>query len=350
VRAIRRIALGTAGLGAATAGVALARWTPTPRARRHALERQVRVLSAAVAELTKLRHADEVVDAAVRLAADMISPEGNEGRRALYFEVDGEHARVVAQSDESARTFTGEVALADHAALAEVVRTLRPVQTAFASDELGDSARLAVEHTRVTHGAAVPIVVEGALHGVLAVGGRGGAIAEFDRLVDLGGVVELALANALVTEELERQATTDPLTGCANRRGLELAAQLLSNRQPFAVVVADLDGLKELNDREGHHAGDLALWRFADVVGGLLRTGDVLARVGGDEFLVLLNNTDESGARALANRIAARMEHPDDDIRVSLGIASATGPAVFDETCRRADEAMYGAKRQTYSG
>jgi diguanylate cyclase (GGDEF)-like protein len=290
---------------------------------RDALANQAAVISAAVRELTKLHHPDEVLDASVRIAAELTSPAVHADRRAAYFEVSGDVARVVAEYDESDTTATGPVALTDHPWLEEVVRTKTP--------------------TRTTFGAAVPIVIGEQLHGVLAVGSTVHPITEFDRLVELGNVVELALANALVTQELAEQATSDQLTGCANRRGLLLAAGMLSNRVPFAVIAADLDGLKELNDKEGHDVGDAALSHFTKVVQFLMRTGDVLARVGGDEFLLLLQNTTAHGGALLAQRILKGL-HDHENLRVSLGVASATDPKRFDDAWLRADRAMYRAK------
>lgn len=310
---------------------------------RDALVKQGAVISSAVRELTRLHEPDEVLVASVRVAAELISPSVSAGRRAVYFIVDGDTARVVAQFDESGTEVNEPVALADHPALAEVVEKGRPIRTTFEPPAMGPSARTAIETTQITHGAAVPIVVDDRLHGVLAVGGRGQPIAEFDRLVDLGGVVELALANAIVTQALAEQATTDPLTGCTNRRGLLIAARVLSNREPFAVIAADLDGLKDVNDKEGHDAGDAALRHFTKVTQFLMRTGDVLARVGGDEFLLLLHNTNSHGGALLAQRVLVALKDHE-NMRVSLGVASSADPKRFDDAWLRADRAMYRAK------
>jgi diguanylate cyclase (GGDEF)-like protein len=277
------------------------------------------------------------------VSAELISPSVPAGRRAVYFVINGDMANIVARYDESGVDVADTVALADHPALAAVVEFRVPMRTQFQLPAMGPTAQAALEASQVTHGAAVPVVIDGQLHGVLAVGGRGRPIEQFDRLVDLGRVVELALANALVTQELAEQATTDPLTGCANRRGLLLAARTLSNRAPFAVVAADLDGLKEVNDTEGHDAGDEALSHFTKVVQFVMRTGDVLARVGGDEFLLLVQNTNAHGGALLAQRILAGLRDHE-NLRVSLGVASATDPKRFDDAWLRADRAMYRAK------
>ncbi len=331
-------------LGLAWAVVVLRRRARAAAAARDALIRRGAVISEAVRSLTRLHSADEVLQAAVRVAADLISPTVPDGRRALYLVVDGDQAHVAAEYDETGQHVPSPVALADHPELAQVVATGQPVVTTFQPYRMGPTARRALEHTQVTHGAAVPITLDGALQGVLAVGGRGRPIAEFDGLVDLGLVVELALANALVTQELAQQATTDPLTGCANRRGLEAAARVMPSREPFAVVAADVDGLKDLNDRQGHEAGDEALVRFAQVAEGVLRAGDVLARVGGDEFVALLHTTDLAAGERIGRRLLDAVRAADGVLPVSLGLASDEHPEHFGDTWARADRAMYRAK------
>lgn len=153
-----------------------------------------------------MRTSDDVIDAAVRIAAEVISPSASGGRRAAYLTIDGDLATVVAQYDEAGRKVTGPVRLRDHPALAEVVTTRQPVLTTFEPAKLGATAADAVTHTRVTHGAAVPIVVDERLAGVLAVGGRNRPVTELARLIDLAGVVELALANATMYEQLAELA------------------------------------------------------------------------------------------------------------------------------------------------
>ena len=101
------------------------------------------------------------------------------------------------------------------------------------------------------------VAPDGRLHGVLAVSGRGQPIPPslFHHLSALGRVVELALANAIAHQEITAQATTDDLTGLANRRGFFLAAAGRPGRRGFAIIAADVDGLKLTNDRYGHPAG-----------------------------------------------------------------------------------------------
>jgi diguanylate cyclase (GGDEF)-like protein len=151
-----------------------------------------------------------------------------------------------------------------------------------------------------------------------------------------------ALAQRLVgvADRLGQQADTDTLTGLYNRRALE---PVLANLPPrTAVAMLDLDHFKALNDRAGHHAGDQALCGFAELFKSGLRTGDVAARWGGEEFLVVLNNVDEP--RRVLDRILA-------DARSTLPVTFSAGLTVAGvgedpvELLQRADRLLYQAKR-----
>lgn len=129
----------------------------------------------------------------------------------------------------------------------------------------------------------------------------------------------------------ERLALTDPLTGVANRRALdhtlqrELARAQRSQR-PLSMVLADIDGFKLINDTHGHPAGDRALQLVARCVQKVTRRGDLVARTGGDEFALMLPETNASEAHAIGERIRvglARASTPGMNIEVSLGFACA---------------------------
>jgi diguanylate cyclase (GGDEF)-like protein len=165
-------------------------------------------------------------------------------------------------------------------------------------------------------------------------------------------------------DRLEELSVTDPLTGLANRRRLrsEFADELARAARygtPLALLLVDLDRLKETNDRHGHASGDRALQLVADSLKRTCRTTDLGARLGGDEFVVLAVNTSASEALALAHRIratvrrlsaaAARLpREPAAATRhtVSIGVAdleSAAFPA-FEALHAAADRALYAAK------
>jgi diguanylate cyclase (GGDEF)-like protein len=155
--------------------------------------------------------------------------------------------------------------------------------------------------------------------------------------------------------EAEKQALTDTLTGLKNRRGMdqELAAALHSGA-PFALMHADLDFFKTVNDTLGHAAGDHVLLRVAEIMIGETRAGDVVCRVGGDEFVLLIRGThDREIIGRIADRIIRRLEEPipfeDEMCRISASIGCATANAhaspSADALLGDADAALYAAKR-----
>jgi diguanylate cyclase (GGDEF)-like protein len=156
--------------------------------------------------------------------------------------------------------------------------------------------------------------------------------------------------------EHERQLShIDPLTKIANRRALfEAAAQAksFSDRQnvPLSIAYLDVDGFKQLNDRHGHGTGDRILALTAASVRKALRPTDVVARVGGDEFTVLLSDTDRETAAQVINRVrlelARAMEESGWQVTFSIGIATFLPPlGSVAEMIKSADKAMYAAKR-----
>jgi len=178
-----------------------------------------------------------------------------------------------------------------------------------------------------------------------------------------GAVVEsIAIArnvearNAL-HDKLTRAAHTDPLTGLPNRAALVSTLEQLrskSHTRPFVVFLFDLDRFKQVNDSLGHAAGDDYLIETANRVRSILRPGDTLARMGGDEFVALFEGVDsEAGARSIAARIIDAVSQPYSchgallHPKTSIGIVLCNGPELpSDELISRADRAMYAAKRQ----
>ena len=160
-------------------------------------------------------------------------------------------------------------------------------------------------------------------------------------------------------EAMERLAFYDPVTHCPNRRFLEMSlntaqVEFQAHHDPFGVLVFDLDGFKDVNDTFGHATGDRALQEVAKTLIGALRSGDVVGRWGGDEFLAIVYNVNEAVLDSLANRCAmlvGETSFRDDDgnrqrISVSVG-AALVEPG--EESCKlveRADRRMYSRKRQ----
>ncbi|MEZ5723334.1 MAG: GGDEF domain-containing protein [Paracoccaceae bacterium] len=154
----------------------------------------------------------------------------------------------------------------------------------------------------------------------------------------------------------EAEALTDPLTGLDNRRGLDLALnRLIARGTEFSLLHIDLDFFKAVNDTFGHAAGDQVLQGVARILREVTRGGDIVARVGGDEFVaVLLRTTDAGELAVLADRLIARLEEPvaigDSLARISgsIGITSTDlyeGPEL-DEMVKDADAAAYASKRR----
>ncbi|MBE0454476.1 MAG: GGDEF domain-containing protein [Roseovarius sp.] len=152
----------------------------------------------------------------------------------------------------------------------------------------------------------------------------------------------------------QEQALTDPLTGLRNRRAFDDALKRsCRGLDPFALLHLDLDYFKQVNDTYGHAAGDLVLRVAARRMQAALRLRDVIARIGGDEFAILLPGVDDVGSLdAVANRLAASLEEPVTDgarcYRISVSIGGtlrrfhtyANGPALLEA----ADQALYIAK------
>jgi diguanylate cyclase (GGDEF)-like protein len=172
----------------------------------------------------------------------------------------------------------------------------------------------------------------------------------------LAGRASIALQNAHLHVIARRLASTDELTQLANRRHFDEALQAEVIRaerfgDPVAVVVADLDNFKEVNDRFGHDVGDRVLQTFADVIRENVRDVDLPARYGGEEFTVLLPGTDGEGGRQLAERLRVALEAlPVVAGDVTVTVTSSFGVASFpDESSaaallRAADRALYRAK------
>jgi len=157
--------------------------------------------------------------------------------------------------------------------------------------------------------------------------------------------------------QLARLSSEDPLTGLANRRSWDeaLAREFERSRRQegsFAVLLCDLDLLKDVNDRFGHATGDLVLKAAADVLRERVRAGDLAARLGGDEFAVLCADTDLDGARAFAEDLRNRLHalHPRDaelpSVTLSIGVAvRKPTDGSPTELMLRADNRLYRAKR-----
>jgi two-component system, cell cycle response regulator len=172
-------------------------------------------------------------------------------------------------------------------------------------------------------------------------------------------IVELQQELESSKRRLEELALTDALTGLPNRRAAEewACTQLYGAERhgyPLWVAMADLDHFKNINDTYGHAAGDEALQSFAETLKGKTRRSDFSARIGGEEFLLILTHIDEGGVRIVTEGIRSQMAqrilrlgHKDVTITVSFGVAPFTRNTrqKLTDLLARADEALYLAKR-----
>mgnify|MGYP003590441068 CR=1 FL=1 len=177
---------------------------------------------------------------------------------------------------------------------------------------------------------------------------------EVVRLVTIRDITEMVL----LRERLKEEAITDPLTGLYNRRGFLMLGEerlALADRLGFSVVClfADLDGFKAVNDTFGHEEGDRVLRETADVLRRTFRAADVLGRIGGDEFAVLLVQDGPEGIGAVMARLRhtleqanVRNENPSVRLSLSLGVSMRLPetPCTLSELMDEADQSMYKEK------
>ncbi len=171
--------------------------------------------------------------------------------------------------------------------------------------------------------------------------------------------VRLIRAGINAEQTIRELSLHDPLTGLANRRFLHENAQRLiaaakRSRTPMAVLLVDLDDFKAVNDRHGHAAGDEVLVASAQRMKRLVREADVIARFGGDEFVIVLEQVENAAAaREVASRVVESLSQPvplagggTTRIGASVGIAiCCSSGETLDDLLRKADGALYAAKR-----
>ncbi len=168
----------------------------------------------------------------------------------------------------------------------------------------------------------------------------------------LSAIVDITARKA-AEEEIRRLATSDPLTGLVNYRKLmdTLEAEIKRfdrTRRPFAIILLDLDGLKKINDTHGHLVGSRALCRLAEVLRAHCREIDTPGRYGGDEFAVVLPETDSQQAQQIAKRIRERLASDGESPSISVSVGSAVFPEdgeTVEELLSAADSALYSMKR-----
>jgi diguanylate cyclase (GGDEF)-like protein len=188
-----------------------------------------------------------------------------------------------------------------------------------------------------------------------------GAVAVSRWLTMVGLVIGAAVIVRILSErnrqlvtDLDRMARTDRLTGLANRHAFEerfeeAIARSERDGRPLSLLLGDVDRLKEINDRWGHPAGDMALAQVGQALRDELRPGDFAARIGGDEFAVLLPGLDASAAQMVARRLGRAVRESSREPTCTVGITFGLGTLPVqargqEDLLRVADVALYAAK------
>lgn len=206
----------------------------------------------------------------------------------------------------------------------------------------------------------LPLLHQGRVLGTLILGARRRhAFGDTVRptLEVLASHLAVSLSNARMVHKLETMATTDGMTGLLNKRAmLEAATQKIAAAQRFnrklSVLVTDIDFFKKVNDTYGHDVGDVVIKGLGEILKRVKRNTDVVARFGGEEFVILCEQTDETGAMHLGERIREELakavfQTPNGPLQVTCSVGAAVFPAAgakWDELFKSADQALYQSK------
>jgi diguanylate cyclase (GGDEF)-like protein len=277
---------------------------------------------------------------------------------------------LVVDDDDGARTVLRDLLLSegyvaksarDGAEALDMVRE-RPAFDLVVSDVCMphlDGFRLFSEIRALAHGAELPVILLSAfepndrrVHALDL--GADDFVAKPVDSSELLARIRSHLRRAQRTQRLLSQAETDELTSLPNRRNMmerlrRESAQAAAEGRDLSVILIDVDGFKPINDCHGHLAGDQVLRALGAAMKAALRKQDVVGRIGGDEFLAVLPDTDGEGARHVAMRIRELVYACEDfpaplihKVRVSLGVASTNSQEkLVDDLLARADEHLY---------
>jgi diguanylate cyclase (GGDEF)-like protein len=305
----------------------------------------LRELAVAVAEM----RAPEVIYELVAREAAKVA--GVDSGAAVRFRVDGV-AEVVGSWRMPGSQVGSLLPLEGMEGVAIVARTGHSARTNGSKPSNGNAISVSLP------GVAVPIFVRRELWGSLLVVAQSKEDLPPDveeRLGIFADLAGLAITNADTSAHLLAQATSDPLTGLLNHRAFQQRVDTEVRRaqryeRPLALVLLDLDHFKSINDAYGHQAGDAALMQAATLLETGARAGDVLGRIGGDEFALLLPETVAEGACAIAQRCAAEFRAAPvgvaSHLTMSAGVCDLSQANDSKQLMQLADGALYWAKNQ----
>jgi len=218
-----------------------------------------------------------------------------------------------------------------------------------------------ISGTEIRGWLGIPLIVHGEKIGLLAMDSTKPGFftpKHFRLSAALGDNVGVALYNARLFEQTKALAMTDSLTGVATRRSFFFQAERALERarrsqNPMSVLMADLDNFKSINDRHGHKTGDEMIRQVAESAREVLRRSEIIGRYGGEEFAVILPDTDEGSALIIAERIRTKVREiivPGDEIplTISIGVTTRMPDEILsvDSILDEADKALFVAKRE----
>jgi two-component system cell cycle response regulator len=312
----------------------------------------------AVERLNEARTEAQVIEAGVSSAREFTAFQF---AAVTLLRAGGEH-EICAVSGDSADDLVGKTFRDASGLVGMVVENRHPLPFRGECD-----AEVQVLFTRSLHPPklpsllVLPLLVYREVLGTLVLGSKepGGFGADVRLILQvLAGHIAVSLANARMVKRLEELATTDGLTGLLNKRAVtEIARQKLRSAQrfqtPLSVLICDLDHFKSVNDTHGHDVGDRVIRGFADVLKRTKRETDTVGRFGGEEFVVVCEQTDVEGAELLAARIRTELSATtfvtgSGALKVTCSVGAATYPHAgndWESLFKATDEALYASKR-----
>jgi diguanylate cyclase (GGDEF)-like protein len=324
--------------------------------REHELQQNA-ILAMATEELYASFEADQVLQFGLQSAVRLVCPEQPDAR-ALLFQAEDGQATLIASYSRALQLEDRTDPMIDNAAfplsdIAEFRNALERNEDRVFELTPETVVPPAIEpvlaQLQIERALAHPIRIGSVARGFLAVVNGGGPqnFTESQRewMRRLVAILELAISRALLHEE---QAAVDPLTTLFNRREYERRLNGLPRRMRYSLLALDVDRLKATNDTFGHGAGDDLLKAVSTALKSSVRRGDVAARIGGDEFAVLLPDADAEQSQLVAQRILDELaivevcgSHPS----VSIGVAGYADGQTAGARSLAADKALYSAKK-----